>query len=468
MTSPYLEGAYAPVDDEASYTKLPVIGEIPEGLRGTYLRNGPNPQFAPKSSYHLWDGDGMLHALTFGDDGVSYRNRWVETAALQLERKLGRAVFGGMLDTDPPSKELRGELAPVKNPANTGIVRHAGRYLALWEAGLPTVVTEELETAGAENFSGKLQGPMTAHPKLDPISGELHFFGYSPIPPYLRYHVVDAAGKLVRSLEIDLPRAVMIHDFLVTQDHVLFFDSPAAFDLASLAQGGPVIRWAPEFGTRIGVMPRTGSAADMRWFEVEIGYIYHFLNGWSEGEVIKFSAPIAPWITIDFEHDAPPEGLDINAYLHEFSLDLGSGVCTRNRIGELPGEFCRVPDALVGLKNRYGYLATFSTGVEDDANFDSLTKYDLETGSAVLRRFGPDRVVGEPAFAPNLKRAGQGDPSGGGAEDDGWIVTYVHERDGSASEFIVLDARDLAGEPVARIPMPRRVPLGFHGNWMTP
>jgi len=455
----YLEGVLAPVDDELDFFKLPVQGEIPEGLRGTYLRNGPNAAFQPRPGYHLWDGDGMIHAITFDDTGVSYRNRWIQTPGLGAERKAGRALYGGMRDREVPPPELVGDVGPVKNVANTNVIRHQGRTLALWEGGKPTALTHDLETIGLDDFAGQLVGSMTAHPKIDPVTGELLFFGYSPIPPYLRYHVVDASGKLVRSVDIDLPGPVMMHDFVVTREHVVFFDSPAAFDLKAFIQGEPMIRWATELGTRVGVMPRDGDADDLRWIEIDNAYVFHFLNAWSDGDQVHVTGASADWLIIDYKNDVAPPGIDPSGYLCSFTIDLARGTCKKARIGELPGEFCKVPDAVAGLKNRYGYLATFSTGVENGANFDSLTQYDLESGRQTLHPFGTDKIVGEPAFAP--------DPAGS-AENDGWIVTYVHEADGSASEFVVLDARDFGAEPVARIPMPRRVPLGFHGNWMPP
>lgn len=459
MANPYLEGALAPIDDESHFTDLEIVGEIPRGLRGTYLRNGPNPAFPPRGTYHLWDGDGMIHAVSFDDDGVSYRNRWVATAGLNAERRHGRALYGGMLDTDPPSPEQVGDAGPRKNPANTSIIRHAGQYMALWEGGAPTILTEELETVGVDRFAGKLQGPMTAHPKIDPVSGELLFFGYSPIPPYLRYHVVDGAGKLTRSVDIDLPHPVMMHDFVVTREHVVFFDSPAVFDFESHARGSSIITWKPERGTRVGVMPRNGDGGAIRWIEIDSCYIFHFLNAWSEGEVVHVTGASAPWLVVDFENEEVPEGVDINTYLHEYTIDLAAGTCRSARIGDLAGEFCKVPDAVAGLENRYGYLASFSTGECDGANFDSLTKYDLQARTELTHEFGRDKIVGEPSFAPDLY---------GSAEDDGFIVTWLHEKDASASEIIVLDARDIQAKPLARVRMPRRVPVGFHGNWMTP
>jgi carotenoid cleavage dioxygenase len=459
MEGEYLRGVLAPVEDELELRNLKVRGEIPSGLRGTYLRNGPNPAFPPAGPYHLWDGDGMIHALAFDDDGAHYRNRWVATPGLALEREHGRSIFSGLLDRSAPPSDLVGDLGAVKNVANTNIVRHAGRYLALWEAGLPTVLTQDLDTVGQDDFAGRLAGGMTAHPKIDPVDGEMLFFGYSAFAPHLRYHVADRAGKLTRSVEIDLPGPVMIHDFVVTREHVVFFDSPAAFDFQALASGGSLITWKPELGTRIGVMPRSATRDETRWFEVDNCYVFHFLNAYSEGDVVRVFGSSSPWLIIDYANERAPDGVDANAYLCEYRIDLAAGSVARERIGELPGEFCKVPDAVAGLKNRYGYLASFSTGVEEGAFFDSITKYDLVSGRQVTRGFGRGKVVGEPAFAP--------DPQGS-AEDDGWLVFYLHERDGSASEFVVLDARDVTAEPVARIPMPRRVPLGFHGNWMTP
>jgi carotenoid cleavage dioxygenase len=456
--SPYLQGASAPVSDELDLRNLEVIGEIPAGLRGCYLRNGPNPAFTPKGEYHIWDGDGMLHALTFDEAGVHYRNRWIATAALQAEERHGRALYCGMMDNDPPDPELVGGAGPRKNPANTNIVRHAGKLLALWEGGLPTALTEDLETIGVDDFAGALRGSMTAHPKIDPVTGEMFAFGSAPFPPFLNIHKFDASGKLAKSVEVDLPRAVMIHDFMVTEQHIVVFDSPLIFDIDGLARGGSIFRWAPEYGTRIGVMPRNGEGSDMRWFDVENCNVFHFMNGWNEGSRIELTAASMPWASIDFENEEPPEGMDVNAYLNAFSIDLGTGQVSKRQIGDITGDFCRVADSVAGRKHRYGYMSSFSSGKGGAADFDSITMYDLETGSEKSRGFGPGTLVGECSFAPNVL--------GDGAEDDGWIVNYVYAADGSESEFVVIDPRNFLGEPVARIRMPRRVPIGFHGNWL--
>lgn len=224
--SPYLTGVYAPVTDELDLPDLEITGVVPPALSGSFLRNGPNPAFPPLGAYHPFDGDGMLHGVWLDGGRARYRNRWIDSAGLAAERRTGRALYGGMTNPVFPDPALVGDAGGLKNTANTHVVRHAGRTYCLLEVAPPTLVAPDLATIGTFDFDGKLVGPMTAHPKIDPLSGEMLFFGYDFAPPYLRYHVVDPTGTLVRSVDIDLPDPVMIHDFTVTERHVVFLDAP--------------------------------------------------------------------------------------------------------------------------------------------------------------------------------------------------------------------------------------------------
>ena len=215
--------------------------------------------FTPKGRYHIFDGDGMLHGITLDGEGCArYRNRWVRTEGLAAEQRVGHAIYGGMANGDFPTPEETAGGPSMKNVANTNVIRHAGRILCLWEAGLPTEVTPALETVGPFDFGGALDRPFTAHPKLDPSTGRMYAFGYSPVPPYLSLYVVDADGTLARTIDIDLPAPVMMHDFAVTERHAVFLDAPAVFDLDSFMHGGPMLSWKPELGTRFGVLPLDG------------------------------------------------------------------------------------------------------------------------------------------------------------------------------------------------------------------
>jgi len=234
---PFLRGNYGPLLLEGEAFDLPVEGELPRELHGTLFRNGPNPQFAPRGRHHWFDGDGMIHAFRLRDGRASYRNRWVRTSRFARERAAGEALFGGVADVAAGDPRVAGA---TPNAANTNIVWHAGRLLALWEGGPPHALDPvTLETLGPHDFAGQLTGPMTAHPKLDPETGEMCFFGYGFEPPFLRYHVADAQGRLVRSLEIDAPWASMMHDFVVTKRHVIFPIFPA-----TIRATAPALRWS--------------------------------------------------------------------------------------------------------------------------------------------------------------------------------------------------------------------------------
>ncbi|MEZ5142678.1 MAG: carotenoid oxygenase family protein [Acidimicrobiales bacterium] len=456
---PDLTGNLCPVADEIDVADLPVTGALPPGLRGAFVRNGPNPLFEPIGRYNMLDGDGMLHGITLGDGRASYRNRWVRSRGLQAELALGRAVYPGLGNVmDFPDRSLTGDAGPVKNVANTHVIRHAGRWLALWEGGLPTEITPELDTVGEHDFGGRLRGSMTAHPRIDPRTGELVCFAYSLFAPYLRYFVVDASGELVHSVELDLPAPVMMHDFVITEDHAVFLDSPIVFNMESLGHG-PMVSWRPENGTRLGVMPRRGGADDITWYEIEPGHVQHFWSGWADGDRIELCGS---------RFDAPDFGIDSEAPLDRsvadptpgrparFWVDLARGAAGWEPIDDLGGDFNRINDAYNGVRVRWLYLSAFLQADRRIGDFDTIVKYDETDGSRTLWTAGPHGHVGETVFAA--------DPDGT-AEDDGWLLNIVYDDQRDTSDLVVLDARDVAAGPVATVHLPRRVPFGFHANW---
>ena len=467
-SSPYLSGPYSPVSDEVDLGTLDVSGELPEGLRGTFLRNGPNPMFAPLGAYHLFDGDGMLHAATFDGSSVAYRNRWIRSAGLGAEQRAGHAIYGGMAQPAFPDPELVGDAGPMKNVANTHVVRHAGRTMCLWEAGPPTLVDDSLRTLGTFDYDGALVGAMTAHPKIDTVTGEMHFFGYSAMAPYLRYHVADASGRLIRSIDIDLPNPVMMHDFAITEHHVVFFDAPALFDLSGFLRGGPMIRWEPELGTRIGVMGRDGDGSDLRWAEVEPCYVFHFLNAWSDGSTLVLDGCRLPRLDIGLDPDAGDADAttDDRGHLTRFSVDLATDRATTTQLTDLRGDFPRIDDRVAGREHHVGYLATTvderaaddpGASNPEEGAFDSVTRIDLADGTTRSHRFGRGRTCGEPVFAPDPSRD---------AQDGGWLLTWVYDAATDLTDLVVLDAEDIESAPVATVHTGRRVPFGFHGSWL--
>ena len=452
----FLQGNFAPWRMEGVADDLEVIGEIPRELNGTYYRNGPNPAFEPAARYHWFDGDGMIHAIRFEDGRASYRNRYVQSAGLLEERAAGRAVFPSLLDLKPT------EIPRFKNTGNTNIVFHAGKLLALVEAALPTRMDPRtLETLGEYDFASRLIGPMTAHPKMDPETGEMLFFGYSPFPPFLTYHVADQSGALVRSEVIDVAWPSMIHDFAITKEHVVFILCPIVFSFENMKERGGAFSWEPERGTRLGVMPRSGGNADVRWFDTDPCYVFHPMNAFTEGDQV--TVDVARYGRLDFMTASAarnPSYRDDNAArMHRWRIDLTEGGVRSTPLDDVIAEFPRVDERRVGRKHRFGYAAARESSSDSGARpvWTAVRKFDLERGTTESRSFGENNGIGEPVFVPRRE---------GAAEDDGWVLVLGYDQARNASTFYVLESRDLQGEPVACIRLPHRVPYGFHGNWV--
>ncbi|MGH7858950.1 MAG: carotenoid oxygenase family protein, partial [Candidatus Binatia bacterium] len=439
--NPFLQGNFAPWRMEGEAEDLEVEGEIPRELDGTWYRNGPNPAYEPSGRYHWFDGDGMIHAIRLRDGRASYRNRWVRSEGLIEERRAGKALYPGLLSLKPT------EAPRFKVTGNTNIVFHAGKLLALVENSLPTELARcTLETIGLYDYTARLGGPMTAHPKIDPETGEMLFFGYSPFPPYLQYHVADREGVLVRSEPIDVAWPSMMHDFAITRSHVVFFVCPVVFDLGKLEAAGTVLHWEPDRGTRIGVMPRSGGNAEVRWFETDPCYLFHPMNAYDEDgavvvdvaryEEFRFMSPVAA---------RDPGWRDRSvARLHRWRIDLAGGVVRSRPLDDRSCEFPRVDERLVGRKHRYGYVAAAGPEQRDGSLplWTAIEKHDVDGGKKEVRPFGEGNGASEPLFVPRQPDA---------AEDDGWLLVLVYDRNRNASDFLVLDARDIAGDPVARI-----------------
>ncbi len=451
-TDPFLHGNYAPWPMEGEIHDLIVEGAIPRELHGTLYRNGPNPQFAPRGKYHWFDGDGMIHALTLSDGKAHYHNRWVRTQRFQLEREAGESLFGGLADftnNDPRAEGI------FPNAANTNIIVHGGKLLALWEAGPPHQLDPHtLATLGPYDFAGQLLGPMTAHPKIDPETGELLFFGYSPFPPYLRYYVASAEGKLICSEEIDVPVPTMMHDFITTSEHVIFMVFPATFRFENFASGAP-IRWEPQLGTKIGVMPRNGGNADVRWFETDPCYVFHPMNAYTENN--RIIADVCRYDRLPlFDGATAEDGQPLGARLTRWTLDLVGGTVKEERLDESVSEFPRLDERFAGLAYRYGYTGGSMHSTNEGESFDALFLYDRQTGRRRIHDLGPTSFTSEPVFVPRSPQAPEG---------EGFLLAVVYRKEENRSDLLILDAENIEDKPLATVKLPHRVPYGFHGNW---
>lgn len=456
--SRFLEGPFAPVTEEITAFNLPVTGQVPAELNGRYLRNGPNPLGLDDPNYHWFLGTGMVHGVRLRDGKAEwYRNRWVrsqDVAAAHHQQWPGGPVHG------------------LDFPANTHIISHAGRTLATVEAGpLPYELSDELDTIGPCDFGGTLPGGLAAHTKLDHATGERHAIAYSGAWDHVQHVVVDPGGKVSRTTNIPVTDGPMMHDFALTQRYVVLLDLPVTFSLDAVSQGKelPYV-WNPAHQARVGLLPRDGStrspwrsaAGPVRWIETEPCWVFHCLNAYDDGGQV-----VADVCQYDQDFDASTLwAAHGSVTLNRWIIDPAAGKVTQQRLHDRWQEFPRVDDRVVSRPHRYGYSAVIGevnraiTGAgdfTDDAFTNAILRHDLAHGTAEAHDFGRDATAGEAVFAPSAPDA---------AEDDGYVIAFVHNPDRGASDLVILAAQDFTGQPVARVHLPARIPLGFHGSWI--
>jgi carotenoid cleavage dioxygenase-like enzyme len=455
-SNPFLSGVFAPTDDEIEQADLPVKGKIPEDLQGVYLRNGPNPKFPPLGSFtYPLDGDGMIHGIWLSQGRARYRNRYVLTKGLRAEIRAGRALWGGVMTPIMPPAELAG---PDQDPEgykllpDINIVCHAHRFLALAEGTPPYEVTDGLGTVGRYDFAGGLPLGMCAHPKVDPTSGEMILFRYGLEEPYLYWATVGRDGRLKRSPEViaEIDRGYMIHDFLITEDYLVLVINPATFDLERAFRGESPLGWEPNRGTRIAVIPRGGQTGKIRWIETDAFWCWHYANGWQEGSEI---VTVFPWMSHLSLGDS--DGHPVSRKLVRGRIDAAAGNVRLEVLDDRRSEFPRVDDRRVGSATRYAMILHASSAAQEHRVFDEILRFDLARNTCAVHAF-PGHAIGEAVFAPKAGRS---------EEEAGYVLTFATNLATMESTFVILDAENFSGEPVAVVKLPHRVPLGLHGNW---
>lgn len=444
----HMRGNYAPVMTEVEAFDLPVQGSLPAELNGRYFRNGANPKHGP--TMHWFAGDGMLHGIRVREGRAEwYRNRWVRTRSLEGAQRIDPST--GIFDL-------------TVGVANTHVVRHAGRIFALEEASLPNEISPDLDTLGPYDFGGRLHTPFTAHPHTCPETGEMHFFGYELVtPPYVTYHVADAAGNLVHTQPIDVPGPTMVHDFALSRHYAIFLDLPVTFDLNLALTGTMPFTWDEGYGARIGLLHRdlARQGAQPRWFDIPLCYVFHIVNAWDDAP-----DPGSGSVWLDAgRHASMWKGSPDNfepSLLWRWRFDLATGQVHEEQLDDVSHAFPRIDDRRCGLPNRYSWVVAPRDGdaagpiAERMGAATNIVKYDMVSGARTAHDFGPTISTGEPVFVPASESA---------AEDEGWLVTYLYDKATDSSSFVVLDAADMSAAPLALVPLPQRVPFGFHGSW---
>lgn len=454
---PHLSGNFAPIGPEIYAKDLPVIaGRIPPELSGAYMRNGPNPLFRPISFTYPVDGDGMIHAVYLDNGRARYRNRFVQTRGLAAERRAGRAIYGGVMQPVPVDPTLvgpEGDPGPFKNGAFISILRHGGHLLALGEAATCYEMTMDLDTVGEWRAGTDEPISLGAHNRRHPQTCELFALTYSIEQPVVEFHQIDASGNLVKTFAVTLSTPTMIHDFVLTEHHIVLLACPAVFDIKAAEAGQSVLQWRPNLGTRIGVVGLDGSPP--AWLEADPFFVFHFANGFERGGHI-----VVDYVRHDALHLGQATDNRKMPTFHQMSIDPANRRIVDFEIADMIVEFPRVNDTLDALPTRFVFLPTLTDALSltkpPSAAFNTIVKVDTETGNAVRHDFG-SRLAGEAVFIPRAANGG---------EDDGYLAVFVFDPLNRTSDFVLLDAADIEADPVAVVRLPQRVPQGLHGTWI--
>ncbi|KAH7524180.1 hypothetical protein FEM48_Zijuj06G0091800 [Ziziphus jujuba var. spinosa] len=513
------QGNFAPVDELGESVVITNIeGNIPDNFpEGVYIRNGPNPLFGGLKSTqsvfgrsrHIWiEGEGMLHALYLSRDSdckwtLRYNNRHVETETFKLERQRNKPSFLPAIQGDSLAV-LSAYLLNLlrfgkvnKYISNTNVFEHSGKFYSIAENHMPQEIDIlTLKTLGNWDVCGAWNRPFTSHPKRVPGTGELVIMGVDATKPFFEVGVLSADGKeLIHKVDIKLNRCSLCHEVGVTQRYIVILDFPLTIDIMRLVGGGPLIKYNKEGYARIGIMPRYGDANSICWFKVEPNCTFHILNSFEDGdEVVVWGCraleAIIPgpdmgldkfdWYCRGFKPighgeenvDASAGDGSLFTRCYEWRLNMKTGQVTeRNLTGtEFSMDFPMINGNFTGLKNRFGYtqvVDSIASSTSGMLKCGGLAKLHFEEPDR-KRKFEGAIEVEYNMFEKNSFCSGAAFVSkkGGVEEDDGWIITFVHNEDTNLSQVYVIDTKKFSSDPVAKITLPCRVPYGFHGAFM--
>ena len=440
---------------EADVYDCEVLGELPAALEGSYFRSGADDAYPTLEGDIVLNGDGMASVFHLSGGKADFRCRYVKTERYLAERRARQRLAGKYRNpfTDAPALSALDR----DNTGNTSAFWHHGRLYALREDSIPMELDPDtLETRGPAPFKSEVATKtMTAHPKIDPVTGEWWSYGQFCHKEYrneMALTVFDREGKVVRQEELVMPYPGVCHDFAMTREHVVFTVMPLTVDLARVKAGGDFYAWDPSLHPMYGVMPRSGTTADIRWHAVPGGMIAHFMNAWSEGDKVFVDGFAAPGNSFAFFKDVngnPTPNAVADSRLTRLSFNLAddSGKVGLEPFAAAIGEMPKIDDRSALHPYRYGWHKTY----------DGIAMVDWKTGEhrvhQLLKTDNPG-MCQEPVFVPRTPEA---------AEGDGFVIAVVNRVRENLAELYVLDTKDWLGAPVARVRLPFNLPMSFHG-----
>ena len=471
--TPNFQGFNRPSRIEADIPNLEVEGEIPAELNGVFHRVVPDPKFAPRLPDDIWfNGDGMVSMFHIAGGKVDFKQRYVRTDKFELEEKAGRALFGAYRNPLTDDESVKGA---IRGTANTNAFVHGGKLFALKEDS-PAVEMDPwtLETKGYTDFGGQVTSPtFTAHPKIDPDTGDMCAFGYAAkglLTKDIVYYELSPDHQLKHEVWFELPYYCMMHDFGVTEDYAVFHVVPIVGSWERLEKGLPHFGFDTTLPVYLGVLPRRGEASDIRWFKAPNCFASHVMNAFNDGPRVYFDVPQGKNNMFPFfpdVHGAPFDRPGAAARMTRWSVDMSSNsdaFLAQEPLSDLIGEFPRIDERSAGRPYRHGYMLAqdFARPVvlpggrsASGMMMNLLGHLDHATGTNQTWWSGETTTLQEPAFAPKP----------GGAEGEGYLLLIANRLHENRSDLLIIDAQRVPEGPVATVRLELRLRPGLHGNW---
>ncbi len=463
---PYRSGPWQPNTREYNVIEPEITGDLPDDLCGIYIRNTENPLHHALGRYHPFDGDGMLHSVYFDSGYVEYRNRFIRTDGFEAELAAGEPLWAGLRES--PEKSLRdgwGARTRLKDASSTDVVVHNGvAATSFYQCGeIYELDPRTLEGKGKAGWVNEVTPGwgVSAHTKVDEATGEMLFFNYGKAAPYMHYGVVDADGKLVHYIPIELPGPRLPHDMAFTDNYAILNDLPLFWDPDALKHNAHAVRFFPELPSRFGIVPRRGHPDDVVWFDAKPTYVLHWINAYEDGDEVVLDGytqdPRRGKRTKSLPESLTPFAmLDINAigaHAYRWRFNLKTGAVSEGPLEDGLSEFGMINPSVAGKPYRYAWQMTAKPGW---FLFDGISRLDVETGTTQHYQFPDGVYASEAPMAPR---------QGSTAEDDGYVVTLVTDMNENRSACLVFDASDVSAGPMASIALPQRVCVGTHSYW---
>lgn len=441
-------------------------GALPHGLEGTLHRIGPSRHDVYGDRFRHWfDGDGMVHALAIGGGRVTYQNRFVATAGKRAEDAAGRRLYGNF-GTRRPGGVLARFLGrnERKNSANTNIVFHGGKLLALNEGGRPhRLDAETLATLGEDEMGGSLgaQDTFSAHPKLDRATGEMINFGIAyGKHAEARFYRTTKDGVTTRAATVALPMLAMVHDFALTPTKIVLIVAPITLPRVPvgimLGQRSfcESLHYRPELGVSIAIVDR--ATGETRWCRTEAFMMFHTVHAWDDGRDVVVDVCAYPDARVlrTFEDVmAGTEPSPARSWMDRLRM-RPNGSVERTRSTEATLEFPRVVGRAFGREPSRVYGVTWAEGAPF---LNQPIAIDLARSRVERAPMRDGEFAGEcvPVSKP-----------GATSESEAWLLTLVLDARARKTELRVLEAADLTAPPVATVALPHVIPFGFHGNFV--